>query len=107
MDKKPRAYRDRSQIKRAPRIDTNHEAIVVDTQGRQFAVTVLDLSSGGFRLQSDETFKIGEYVAIRVTGYGDFSAQIRWALGGEAGGVFLDPIVLASDDQLENRTIDD
>ena len=94
MDDKPRPFRDRSQIKRAPRIDTRHEAIVVDTQGRKYAATVLDLSSGGFRVKSEETFKIGEYVAIRVTGYGDFSAQIRWALGGEAGGVFLDPIAL-------------
>ena len=96
MDQPPSRYPDRSQIKRAPRIDTRHEAMVVDTQGRQFDATVLDLSSGGFRLQSDETFKIGEYVAIRVKGYGDFSAQIRWALGGEAGGVFLDPIALPS-----------
>ena len=92
MDDEPRKFRDRSQIKRAPRIDTSHEAMVVDTQGRKYAATVLDLSSGGFRVKSEETFKIGEYVAIRVTGYGDFSAQIRWALGGEAGGVFLDPI---------------
>ena len=94
MDEKPRLFRDRSQIKRAPRIDTRQEAIVVDTEGRKYAATVLDLSSGGFRLRSDETFKIGEYVAIRVSGHGDFSAQIRWALGGEAGGVFLDPIAL-------------
>ena len=94
MDKEPRQFRDRSQIKRAPRIDTRHEAIVVDTEGRKYVATVLDLSSGGFRLRSDETFKIGEYVAIRVSGYGDFSAQIRWTLGGEAGGVFLDPIAL-------------
>ena len=97
MDDEPRKFRDRSQIKRAPRIDTSQDAIVVDTEGRKYAATVLDLSSGGFRLKSEETFKIGEYVAIRVTGYGDFSAQIRWALGGEAGGVFLDPIELLPD----------
>ncbi len=74
-----------------------HEALVVDTEGRQFPATVLDLSSGGFRLRADETLKIGEYVALRVTGYGDFSAQIRWALGNEAGGVFLDKVNLPTD----------
>lgn len=88
----PRPRRDRSWIKRAPRIDGHHEAIVVDGQGRQYSVTVLDISNGGFRLQSQETFRIGEYIAIRVPRYGDFSAQIRWALGSEAGGVFLNPM---------------
>lgn len=94
MNEAPRLYRDRSQIKRAPRIEAQHQALVVDTEGRHYPATVLDISSGGFRLHADETFKIGEYIALRVTGYGDFSAQIRWALGNEAGGVFLDPIQL-------------
>lgn len=93
----PRPYRDRSQFKRAPRVSTEHEALVVDTEGRQFQATVLDLSSGGFRLRAEETFKIGEYVALRVPGYGDFSAQIRWALGDEAGGIFLDKVNLPTE----------
>ena len=37
---------------------------------------------------------IGECVQVRVDRYGDFPAQIRWALDHEAGGVFLTPIDL-------------
>jgi hypothetical protein len=97
MAEEPRPPRDRSWIKRSPRVDGHHEALVVDSQGRSYPVTILDLSSGGFKLQSDETFRIGEYIGLKVERYGEFSAQIRWALGNEAGGVFLDPIVLPSD----------
>lgn len=94
MDDDARPPRDRSWIKRAPRIDGEHEALVVDSEGRLYPVKILDISSGGFKLQADETFRIGEYIGIRVSKYGEFSAQIRWALGTEAGGVFLQPIVL-------------
>lgn len=88
---------DRDHIKRAHRVQGRHDATLIDGAGRAYAVTVVDLSSGGFRLECDETFKIGEYVALRVAKYGDFAAQIRWALGREAGGVFLEPIALRPD----------
>ena len=81
-------------IKRAPRIEGRHDALIVDSAGRQVEVTVTDISGGGFRINTDETFSIGEYVALRVARYGDFPAQIRWALGREAGGLFLEPVVL-------------
>jgi hypothetical protein len=97
MAETPRPPRDRSWIKRAPRIDGRHEATLVDSQGRLYPVTVLDISSAGFKLQSEETFRIGEYVGLRVERYGEYSAQVRWALGNEAGGVFLDPIVLPTE----------
>lgn len=61
------------------------------------SVTVTDISGGGFRVQHDDLLRIGEYVALRIEGYGEFPAQIRWALGDEAGGMFLEPIVLPSD----------
>lgn len=95
MDDAPRPlFRDRSWIKRAPRVDGQHEALLVDSKGRLYPVKILDISSSGFKLWADETFQIGEYVGLRVSKYGEFSAQIRWALGNEAGGEFLDPIEL-------------
>ena len=81
-------------IKRAPRTVGRHDALIVDSAGRQVACTVTDISGGGFRVYTEETFSIGEYVALRVPRYGDFPAQIRWALGQDAGGLFLEPIVL-------------
>ncbi len=90
------SVRDR-HIKRAPRIDGEHSAVLVTADGNIIPATVTNLSGGGFRLESGELLRIGEYVALRVNGYGDFPGQIRWALGAEAGGVFLEPVVLPSD----------
>ena len=82
-------------ISRKPRVSVAHEAIVVLSDGSELAATVTDVSSGGFRLRSEDMLPIGEHVFLRVQGYGDFPAQIRWALGTEAGGVFLEPIELS------------
>lgn len=62
------------------------------SDGSEHSVTITDVSSGGFRLSTDDTMPIGEHVFLRVARYGDFPAQIRWALGTEAGGVFLEPV---------------
>lgn len=77
--------------KRAPRIDLRRPAVLINSEGAQSNVTVLDVSSGGFRLQVSETPRIGEHVTLR-DGHNEFPAQIRWALGEEAGGVFLTPV---------------
>ena len=94
MAKEPKSERDGAQVKRAPRIEGRHEAMAVDSAGRTYHVTVIDISSGGFRFETNEPFRIGEYVTLRVPRYGDFPTQIIWAVGNEAGGVFLDPIEL-------------
>ena len=94
MDQNSESIRDPSWIKRSPRVDGSHDGLLVDGEGRRYPVKILDISSGGFKLEADETFRIGEYVSLNVSKYGEFSAQIRWALGDKAGGVFLDPIVL-------------
>lgn len=76
-------------IKRAPRIDLRRPAVLIDSAGVETVVTVVDVSSGGFKLQVAETPRIGEMVILRVDGSGDIEAQIRWAVGDQAGGVFL------------------
>ena len=84
-------------ISRKPRVQVAHRATVVLSDGSEHPVTITDVSSGGFRLSSEQTLPIGEHVFLRAAGYGDFPAQIRWALGAEAGGVFLEPIELSHD----------
>ena len=64
------------------------------SDGSEQPVKITDVSSGGFRLQTSDTLPIGEHVFLRVPRYGDFPAQIRWALGPDAGGVFLEPVEL-------------
>jgi len=62
---------------------------MVDSDGAPWDVIILDVSSGGFRLQLSESPRIGEFVTLHVGRDEHYEAQIRWALGDEAGGVFL------------------
>jgi len=82
------------QVPRRHRIKVAHDATLVLSDGSEHKVTITDVSSGGFRLHTGETMPIGEHVFLRVPRYGDFPAQIRWALGRDAGGVFLQPVDL-------------
>ena len=82
------------QVPRRHRIEVAHDATLVLSDGSEHLVRVSDVSAGGFRLETDETMPIGEHVFLRVPQYGDFPAQIRWALGTDAGGVFLEPVGL-------------
>lgn len=81
--------RDRGLNKRAPRIDLRRPAVLINSDGDAMSVIVLDVSSGGFRLEVPESPRIGEMVTLKVERHAEFPAQIRWALGNEAGGVFL------------------
>jgi len=80
---------------RSPRVRTVIAAVLVDSDGGELAVEIIDLSSGGFRLRAGEQLMPGEEVRLRVPRYGDFSAQLQWVKGNEAGGSFLEPILLA------------
>jgi len=80
--------------KRAPRVDLRRPAILVDSDGRESEVIILDVSSGGFRLEVSDGPRIAEFVTLRVEHGVEFAAQIRWALGDQAGGVFLTPVKL-------------
>ncbi|QNN64439.1 PilZ domain-containing protein [Sphingomonas rhizophila] len=84
--------RQPGEIKREPRVDTQFQARLLDSSGNEHAVTILDLSKSGFRLRCDEMLRIGEKIRLQTDRHGDFPAQIRWALGEEAGGLFLSPV---------------
>ena len=53
---------------------------------------MLDVSSSGFKLQVSELPTIGDVVTLRVDKSGPVKAQIRWAVGDQAGGIFLSPV---------------
>jgi hypothetical protein len=78
-------------IKRAPRVDLRRPAVLIRPDGEETVVTIVDVSSGGFKLEVSATPRIGDVVILRVDGSDDMQAQIRWALGDKAGGVFLSP----------------
>lgn len=79
---------------RSPRVQTSIAAVLVDADGGEMPVEVIDLSSAGFRLRVREPLVAGERFQLRVSRYGDFSAQIQWVRDGEAGGRFLEPVTL-------------
>jgi len=79
-------------IKRAPRIDYSRPATLVDSAGAEHQVTVVDISSSGFKLEVSELPAIGDVVTLTVDRSGSVQAQIRWAVSGQAGGVFLTPV---------------
>jgi hypothetical protein len=62
--------------------------------GYSIEVTVRDVSTGGFMAQCAEAVRIGSYVSLDVPGIGPVNAQVRWQLGREMGGMFVDPISL-------------
>ena len=88
------SMREPGHIKRAPRVDTNIDAALTDSDGSRMEVVVLDISREGCRLETDGALKIGERIELHVPRYGTFPAQVRWAVGNEAGAVFLEPVIL-------------
>ncbi|QDP20209.1 PilZ domain-containing protein [Sphingomonas xanthus] len=86
--------REPGQIKRSPRVDTRFPATLINADGDSVAVIVTDVSREGCRLETGDTLKIGEKVELRVPKLGTYPAQIRWALGNDAGAIFLEPVIL-------------
>lgn len=79
------------EVKRAKRIEVDHEGVLIASDGVESKVTVIDLSADGCRLKTDGSPMIGEDVRLRVGRSGDYPAQVRWALGNEAGLRFTGP----------------
>lgn len=82
------------ELPRSRRVSTEIAATLVDSDGGELPVQVTDLSSGGFRLRAGEPLVVGEQVLLRVSRHGDFAGQIQWVVGNEAGGRFLEPVIL-------------
>jgi hypothetical protein len=57
-------------------------------------VTIRNVSTSGFMAECHEPVRIGSYVSLEVPGVGAVHAQVRWQIGKQMGGMFLDPISL-------------
>jgi hypothetical protein len=84
--------REPGHIKRAARVDTRIDTFLTDSDGNRIPVVVIDISRDGCRMETSAMLRISEKVQIEVPKYGTFAAQIRWALGNEAGAIFLEPV---------------
>lgn len=56
---------------------------------RDSDVAVSDMSYGGCRIHSADSFSAGEIVELRIIKVGAASAEIRWANGDRAGAKFI------------------
>lgn len=63
-------------------------AFVHREEGVRVPVIVTDLTEQGCRISADETLRIGEQIKLEIPHLGFLSAQIRWALDGQAGARF-------------------
>lgn len=83
--------RPHSFARRSPRIDVRWPAMLTNADGARSEVLLLDLSSGGFRVEHSQTLRVGEFVNLEV-GKEELEGRICWTLGREAGGAFLAPV---------------
>ena len=83
----------RELLPRSTRIDVSWNVMVKSTHGN-IPAEVLNVSAGGFRLRTARALEMGAEVALRFAEDAPVKALIQWVAGKEAGGVFVDPVVL-------------
>ena len=79
---------------RPARVSTEIRAVLIDADGIEFPVVIVDLSSAGFRLRTKECLVAGEPVRLSVRAGDHYPAEIQRASQHEAGGRFLEPVRL-------------
>ena len=75
--------------RRSPRVEVSYDGELTASDGHRIPVVVRDLSAEGFRIEIKEELLVGEQVQLLVGKGPVLAGKILWALGSEAGGVFL------------------
>lgn len=78
---------------RDPRVDAEFP-VRVHCQAGDIDAQIVNLSSDGFRLRSENPLQVGWVVTLEAAKQFPVKALICWACGQEAGGVFADPVSL-------------
>ena len=76
-------------LDRDKRISVDLAGDLTTEDGVVVSVRVLDLSASGFRIMADDELMVGERVSLRVGREDGLPATIKWVVGREAGGSFL------------------
>ncbi len=79
---------------RERRVTLNCDAVVVEPDGCSTDVILIDMTQHGFRLRSHNELEIGAEILLQMPQVPAVRGMIHWMSGHEAGGVFLDPIVV-------------
>lgn len=59
--------------------------------GRDSDIRIANLSYTGCQIRSEDAFRKGEIVELRIVKRGAIEAEIRWSDGGCAGARFIEP----------------
>ncbi|MFL6765663.1 MAG: PilZ domain-containing protein [Sphingomicrobium sp.] len=80
-------------LPRDPRVEAEFP-VRVHTQAGDIDAQIVNLSSDGFRLRSENPLQVGWVVTLEAAKQFPVKALICWACGTEAGGVFAEPVAL-------------
>ena len=80
-------------LPRDPRVDTEFP-VRVHCQAGDFEAQMINMSSDGFRLHSENPLQAGWVVTLEAARQFPVKALICWACGNDAGGVFAEPVAL-------------
>jgi len=80
--------------RRTQRLAVEQSARMRSQNWYQVEVKVRNVSTCGFMAECAAPVMIGSYVSLDVPGVGPVHAQVRWQIGLNMGGMFLDPISL-------------
>ena len=80
-------------LSRDPRVDTGLD-VRVHCQAGEIEAQIVNLSSDGFRLHSENPLQAGWVVTLEAAKHFPVKALICWACGHDAGGVFAEPAAL-------------
>jgi hypothetical protein len=94
------AHLPHSDLRKAPRRIVNLAASLREQGATSTEVEVLDLSTTGFRVQTQLGLAPGSYVWLKLPGQEAMSTRVVWAEGDIAGCEFVTPLHHASVEQL-------
>jgi len=80
-------------LSRNPRVDTDI-AVRVHCQAGEIEAELINLSSDGFRLHSENPLQVGWEVTLQAAKDFPVKALICWACGNDSGGVFAEAVAL-------------
>ena len=76
-------------IGRRDRHPVEIDAVVHRGDGSAEPVKLSNVSDEGCRIETGSEFRIGERLEIAIPSLGQLKAQVRWALPGSAGAMFV------------------
>lgn len=84
----------RGYRQRPARVEIHREALLIEGDGCEVPVVIVDVSRDGFRLHARDELTLGEDVSLQVARAAPVRVRIQWTRGFEAGGTFLDAVAL-------------